>query len=132
MAGMSQARADSIAAQLQIGLDVGICHACLGFVCIAIEAGNPRDVARETRRVTRDLWAEGLAEPALTAVRAACASGIHDADEALADLELAGGSSIVARSIVRCLAEKLVRRTNAALRFDALVREQFPITQPEL
>jgi len=104
MAGMSQARADALAAHLRIGLDVGICHACLGFVCMAIEGGDVRAIARETRRVTRDMWDEGLAEPALAAVRRAGALGVADAEAALVDLESKGGSSIVAQAVVMKLA----------------------------
>jgi len=71
-------------------------------------------------RMTPWLWDEGLAEHALAAVRRACERGVVDADVALADLELKGGRSTTARSIVRRLAVDLSRRTKNELRLDAL------------
>ena len=59
---LPQARADALAANLDVDLDCGICHACLSFVSFAIDRGDPDEIARETRRITPDLWYEGLAE----------------------------------------------------------------------
>ena len=61
-------------------------------------------LAPKLRRITRDLWEDGLAEPALAAVRLAAEQGVPDAPEALADLERNGGTSVTARAIVRRLA----------------------------
>ncbi len=57
--------------------------------------------------MTPDLWGDGLAEPALAAVRRAC-------------------------DIVRRLAEELSRRARTELRLAALRRERLPPAAPEL
>jgi hypothetical protein len=103
------------------GLDVGlddavICHACLSFVSFAIDNGDPSEITRWIRRMTPDLWVDGLAEPALAAVRRAGDRGVPDASAALADLERSGGRSSVARAIVRRLAEELSHRGRERLR----------------
>ena len=79
-----------------------------------------------------DLWAEGLEEPALAAVRRACKRGVPDAPAALADLERNGGTSPVALAIVRRLAEELSRRTRLELRIEELARGRLPLAPPEL
>jgi hypothetical protein len=129
---LSRGRADALAAELDIGLDVGICYACLSFVSCALQRGDPVEIARETRSVTRDLWAEGLADPALTAAERACARGLPGAQEALADLEVNGGRSPVARAIVRRLAAELLRRMQRETRLEALARDRLGRAPPEL
>jgi hypothetical protein len=106
-------RATAFASQLDLGLDGGICLACLSFVSHALERGDTRQIAAELRHVTADMWDEGLKELALAAARGACENGIPDAQAALADLERNGGRSPVARAIVRRLAEELSRRARA-------------------
>ena len=130
--GFPRLRADSLAAKLEVDLDGGICHACLSFVSFALDSGDEAEVARETRRMTPYLWEDGLAEPALTAVRRACERGVTDADAALTDLEQKGGRSSVARSIVLRLAGELSRRTRTQLRVEALARDRLPLASPEL
>lgn len=103
-------RTAAIVAQLGLDLDDGICHACLSFVSFAVDSGDEREIRRQVRRMTPDLWHDGLDVQALAAVRAACAAGVPDADHALADLEARGGRSGVARAIVRRLAGELVER----------------------
>ena len=76
---LSKKRADAFAAKLDIGLDVGICHACLSFVAFALEAGEPHEIAREVRRVTVDLWHDGLDRQALRSVEQACGLGVTSA-----------------------------------------------------
>lgn len=120
---LPRARADALA-KVDLELDVGICHACLSFVSLALAGGDPRDVARETRRTAPYLWDEGLAEPALAAMRRACELGVADAEAALADLEGRGGRSSVARAIVRRLAEDLHRRASTELRAARLARDR--------
>jgi hypothetical protein len=129
---LSQARADALATKLEISLDRGICHACLSFVSFALDDGDPRDIAREVRRMTPDLWHDGLAEPALAAVRDACEAGVPDAAAALDDLERNGGRSSVARAIVRRLAEDLSRRTRTEMRLETLARDRLRLPPPEL
>jgi hypothetical protein len=102
--------------ELDVGLDTGICHACLSFVSFALDNGDPSEISHWLRRVTPDLWADGLSEQALAAVRRACERGVPDAPAALADLERKGGRSSVARAIVRRLAEELSRRAHERLR----------------
>jgi hypothetical protein len=129
---LSQLRADALAARLDLDLSVGVCPACLSFVSVALDGGDRREIARELRRVTRDLWQDGLEEPALAAVRRACELGVPDAEAALADLERDGGGSHVARSIVRRLAEELRRRAHTATRIENLARDRLGQAPPEL
>jgi hypothetical protein len=109
-----QARAEALAAQLEIGLDIPICFACLGIVSWPLQSGQPGEAIREARGLTPDIWAEGLAEPALDAVRRASEAQVPNAREALADLERRGGRSAVARAIVLRLASELSRRADVA------------------
>jgi hypothetical protein len=124
-----QLRAHAFAQRLDLDLETGICLACLSFVSCALDGGDPAEVARQLRRVTRDLWAEGLEDQAVAAVGRACENGVAEADAALADLERNGDSSWVARSIVLRLAEELSRR---ARRLDALTHDRLRPASPEL
>jgi hypothetical protein len=117
---------------LDLDLDVGICHACLSFVSMALDKGDPAEIARELRRMTPDLWHDGLAEPALAAVRRARDAGLPDTEGALADLERHGGRSPVARSIVRRLADELSVRTRTEMRLETLARDRLRLAPPEL
>ena len=107
-------QADALAARLELDLDK-VCHACLCFVSFALDEGEPREITRQLRRMTPDLWDDGLDAQALAAAEQACELGFMDAREALADLQLHGGQSIVARAIVRRLAEELSARTRRRL-----------------
>jgi hypothetical protein len=129
---LSQPRADALAATLDLDLDAGICLACLSFVSVALDGGDRREIARELRRMTPDVWHDGLAEPAIAAVRRACELDVPDAEAALADLERHGGRSRVARAIVRRLAEELSRRTHTAMRLETLARDRLGLAPPEL
>jgi hypothetical protein len=129
---LSKKRADELAAKLDLDVStIGICHACLSFVSFAIDDGIPSKIAGETRRMTPDLWAEGLREPALVAVRRARDEGVRDADAALEELESLGSRSGVARAIVRRLAADLTRRTRIELRLEALARPRLSLAPPE-
>ena len=127
-----RARADALAARLDLDLDSGICLACLSFVSIALDAGDTAETERQIRRVTVDLWNEGLADQAFAAVRDACDRGIPDAEDAFADLERDGGRSSIARSIVRRLAAELSRRVNTDMRLKAAARDRLRQAPPEL
>jgi len=129
---LTPARADRLAELLDVLLDCGICLACLSFVSMAVDGGDPKDVAREARRMTPYLWDEGLAEPALTAARSAVRAGVPGAEVALADLEANGGRSAVARALVRRLAVELSRQVQAEIRFDERMRQGGPARRPEL
>jgi hypothetical protein len=128
---IQQARADAFAAALDLGNDIPICHACLSFVSFAVDDGDPKEIARQTRRMTPILWAEGLAEPALEAVRHACDLGVRDACAAFADLEQNGGRSWAARAIVRRLAEELARRARTELELISRTRDRLLLAPPE-
>jgi hypothetical protein len=115
---MTQSQAEELAAQLDLELD-GVCHACLCSVSFALEGGQPREIAGALTRMTPDLWDDGLEGQALAAAARACELGVPNACEALAELEHRGGKSIVARAIVRRLAEELSARTRMSLRREA-------------
>ena len=101
--------------ELEVDLDSGVCHACLSFVSFALDNGDPAEVVHWLRRMTPDLWADGLSGQVLAAVHRACERGVADAPAALADLERRGGRSPVARAIVRRLAEELSLRDRKRL-----------------
>jgi hypothetical protein len=97
--------AHKIARELDLDVhDIGVCLACLSFVSFAIDAGDTREIKLWTNRMTPDLWAEGLEQPAKLALKRA---GQY---EALADVERNGGHSHVARAIVVRLAAQLAER----------------------
>jgi hypothetical protein len=115
---MTPSHAAEVAAQLDLDLD-RVCHACLCVVSFALEGGEPREIADALARMTPDLWADGLEGQALAAAARACERDVPNAFEALVDLERRGDKSIVARAIVRRLAELLSARTRASLRWEA-------------
>ena len=127
----SQARADAFADRLDLGLDTGVCCACLSFVCMAMDGGDPSKIRREVRRMSPELWMDGLAEPTLEAVRTAQRRGDPDAGAALEELERRGGRSTVAQGIVRHLAEKLRRQVRTELRVEELARPRLRQAPPE-
>ena len=97
----------------ELDLDVHrlpICLACLSFVSFAVDRGNPHEIAGATRRMTPDLWAEGLELPAWAALEDARDRGVEGADEAIADVLEHGCHGTVARAIVKRLAEQLSER----------------------
>jgi hypothetical protein len=124
-------RAEAVAKELDLSLDGGICHACLSFVSFALDDGTPAEISGKVRQMTPVLWLDGLEEQALAAARQACERGVHDAEAALADLELNGGRSATARAIVRRLAGELTVRTRIELRVEALTRSTPLSSQPE-
>lgn len=111
---LTNPQAEALAAELELDLE-RVCHACLSFVSFALEDGTPPEVAGALRRMTRDLWSDGLDEQAPAAVRRACERGVPYAGEALADLEQRGARSTVARAIVRRLAAELNARAQRAI-----------------
>ena len=125
------ARADAFAERLDLGLDTGVCLACLGMVCMAMDGGSPAKIRGSLRAMSPELWGDGLAEPALAAVRAARDRGDPDAQEALEELERRGGRSAVAQAMVRHLAEKLRRQVRTELRVEELARPRLRRSPPE-
>ena len=126
------ARANALAAKLDIGLDIGICHACLSLVSMALDGGIAPEITGRLCQMTPFLWDEGLAGPVLVAVREACDLGVPDAAAALDDLERRGGRSWIARAIVRRLAAELTRRTRIELRLESIARDRLLLAPPEL
>lgn len=96
-------RARELARAVEVGLDAPICLACLSFVSMAFDEGDPRPVAREGRRIAPDLWDEGLGVAAIGAARRAARAGDRLAQAALDALEAEGGRSPVARALVERL-----------------------------
>ena len=127
-----RARADALASKLDIGLDIPICLACLSLVAFAVDADDPVETARQTRRLTPVLWDEGLSAPALDAVRRACECGVQHAREGLVDLERRGGGSAVARAIVLRLAEDLAENMRAESCAVAMARDRLRLAPAEL
>jgi hypothetical protein len=127
----SELRAYGVAGKLDIGLD-GVCLACLSFIAIPLDLGEVDEARRALRRMTPDIWDDGLEEPALEAVRRALADKVYDAEHALADLEEHGGRSHTARAIVYRLAEQLVEQMRRATSLRARARSRLPHTLPEL
>lgn len=82
--------------------------------------------------MTPYIWDEGLAGPALAAVRRACERGVPHAREGLIDLERRGGRSAVARAIVLRLAAELSRRVHTEVGVLEQARERLGRARPEL
>jgi hypothetical protein len=126
------ARAEALAARLELEPSPCVCTACLVIVSIALDRGDEREIARELRRITLDLWCEGLAPLAADAVERACERGVPNALAGLADLEEKGPRSPVARAIVRRLARELSRQVRLELRLQTRARERLSLAPPEL
>ena len=131
MSSISRVRAQAFVAQLQLSL-AGVCLACLSFVSFAVDDGDEREVSRQLRVMTPDLWADGLDVQALASVRAACERGIRDGPAALAELESLGPRSVIAREIVRRLAFELVNRTRTEMQLEARAQPRLKLAPPEL
>jgi len=86
-------RADTLADMIEVDLDASVCHACLSFVSFAIDRGDAAEIAREVRRMTPDLWADGLSAQILDAVKRASACNVEGAEAALVDLRRNGAAS---------------------------------------
>jgi len=106
-------QANALAIKLDVELNA-VCHMCLSVVSFALEEGTPDEIAGALRRMTPELWADGLGERVLASVARLCAAGVPHALEALAELEARGGRSVVARAIVRRLAVELSARMRRA------------------
>jgi hypothetical protein len=101
-------------------------------VSFALDSGDRAEIARWTRRMTPDLWHDGLGAKALIAARVARDRGVPNAADALADLERRGGRSIVARSIVRRLAGELSEQTQRQFQLLDIARDRLSEAPPEL
>jgi hypothetical protein len=118
---LSPIQAAALAERLEIPFD-GICLACLSFVSSAVHTGDEGDVRLWVRRMTPDLWHDGLDEIAQRHVGAAAADDA-EAAEALADLERDGPRSAMARAIVLELAQRLAaEETRRESRWEEVMR----------
>jgi hypothetical protein len=78
---LSSDAAAELARQLDLDVgDVGICHACLGFVSFPLRRGDERETARATADFAPSLWEEGLAGPARAALERARTAEVRCAD----------------------------------------------------
>jgi hypothetical protein len=110
------AEAERLAAQLDLDVDdIGICHACLSFVSMAIDAGNPHKIRGAVQSMTPYLWEEGLALPARMALARARERGVVNAREGLREVETNGARSRTARAIVLRLGADLSSRAKGDL-----------------
>jgi hypothetical protein len=110
------AEAEALAEELDLDVDdIGICHACLSFVSMAIDAGNPHKIRGAVQSMTPYLWEEGLALPARMALARADQRGVVNAREGLRDVELNGPRSRTARAIVRRLGADLSAKAKGDL-----------------
>ena len=113
---MTRAEAAALAAVLELDVeDIAICHACLSFVCLAIDSGSEHQVAGSITRMAPDLWAEGLAQPVRLALERARKRGVANAEEAIVAVDKSGPRSQIARAIVRRLAADLSARAQGDL-----------------
>ncbi len=127
-----KARSDRLVEQLELTLD-GVCLACLSFMSFPLGEGAPTPVVEgAVRRLTPDLWADGLDQQAFAALRLAVARGVPDAETGLADLTALGPRSGVARAIVRRLAHQLVEYERQDRRLVAAARPRLVRGPPEL
>ncbi len=127
----SELRAFGVVRKLELSLE-GVCLACLSVVAFPLDRGEEAEVRRELRRMTRDIWADGLEYRALAWMRSAVAEGVFDSEAALHDLEANGGRSRTAQAIVYCLAEQLVQQMRKETSLRARARERLPHVLPEL
>jgi hypothetical protein len=126
-------RARSFAARLEIDVRrANVCLACLSFVSWPVGEGDEREALSWARKMTPDLWHEGLSEYALPLVAAARAEGVRDAEAAFADLDARGAQSAVARALVLRLADDLSRRTRTEMQLEAAARERLALAPPGL
>ena len=99
----------------QLELDVmtsGICLPCLTFVAFPLDSGDEREARHEARKLTPDLWHEGLELAVLVALETAKRHGVSGASEAIEDVQLRGHRSAVVAAIVWRLAQQLVEDMN--------------------
>jgi hypothetical protein len=105
-----------LAARLDLDLDdTPICLACLSFVTLPLGAGDLREARNSARRMSFDIWHEGLEQPAIRAMLRAQDEGTPDAEAGLADVDERGGRSLMAQAIVWHLAGDLAARAEGDL-----------------
>lgn len=86
----------------------GVCLPCLTFVAFPLDSGNEVDARREARRLTPELWADGLDVRAVELLEEARRAGVPGAAEALLDIRRRGARADVVGAMVWRLAELMV------------------------
>lgn len=105
---MTTEAAADLAKQLDLDVhDLPICLACLSFVSMAIRGGDEAEIRREVDRMTLELWAEGLEQPLRLVLKRAVDADVPLARDALEDVDKRCGRSLVAKAVVRRLAQQL-------------------------
>lgn len=105
---MTTEAAADLAKQLDLDVhDLPICLACLSFVSMAIRGGDEAEIRREVDRMTLELWAEGLEQPLRLVLERAVDADVPLARDALEDVDKRCGRSLVAKAVVRRLAQQL-------------------------
>ena len=102
----------------QLELDVmtsGVCLACLTFVAFPLDSGNEREARREARKLTPDLWQDGLKLTVLVALETAKRHGVSAACEAIEAVHRLGPRAPIVEAVVWRLAEQLVEDMNRRL-----------------
>jgi hypothetical protein len=121
---------ERLAADLDLDIyEVGICHACLSFVALPLDAGDEREVARAIREFAPTLWAEGLALPLQAALERARRRGVAGAEAAIDDIDRCGARASIVAAVVRRLAADLTRRTREELEREGLLRRPGPVLE---
>ena len=106
---LSYLRAAALARRLDLELlSCGVCLPCLTFVAFPLDEGDEREARRVARRMTRELWLDGLEGPALEALERARRTGDPDAAEAIADTRVRGPGASLVKALVWHLAEDMV------------------------
>jgi hypothetical protein len=128
---LSHVRATALARRLEIPFD-GICLACLSFVSSAVRSGDARDVHTWVRRMTPELWSDGLDEIVTEALVRHSDREDADAVEAHADVVRDGSRTTIARAVVLDLALRLAEHEEESRRLFEEVMTRDPGSAPEL
>jgi hypothetical protein len=104
----------------RLDIDLGrtpICRACLSFVSMTLDKDDGGREARGwARRLSRDLWQEGLEAPLRDALERARGAGDADAAAALEDIEARGWRARIVPEVIMRLGIELKEEAEAALR----------------
>ena len=129
---LTLAKSIEIVAQLDLTLaQTPVCLACLSFVSAGLREDDEPDARRWASEMTPVIWEESLAEPAIDAVRRAAERGVAGVEACLADLDMRGGRSVVARAIVLRLAAELAEEERRLAELHRRSRERLDAAPPQ-
>jgi hypothetical protein len=112
---MDRTAATALAERLELDMHAsGVCLPCLTFVAFPLDSGSEREARSWCRRMSHDLWADGLDLPAMLALETAKRDGVPRADEAIQDVRRRGARSPVIHAIVWRLAQQMVEEIRAS------------------